>query len=51
MSKKTIEQICRKFKKDMQKIVDKDNGVTGISIVVGREKFIIAEKKQKGYTK
>ena len=45
--KKSIEQIVRKFKKQMQKIVDDGGNVTSISIEVGDKKYTIAEKKHK----
>ena len=45
--KKKIGQIARDFKKKMQKIVDDDDGITGISIEIKGEKYTIAEKKKK----
>ena len=45
--KKSIEQIARKFQRKMQKIVDDGGNVTSISIEVGDEKYVIAEKKEK----
>lgn len=48
MSKKTVEQICRDYQRKMQKLVDKkDSEITSISIEIGGEKHIIAEKKIK----
>ena len=45
--RKSIEQIVRKFKRQMQKIVDDGGNVTSISIEVGDKKYTIAEKKHK----
>ena len=49
--KKSIEQIARKFQRKMQKIVDDGGNVTSISIEVGGEKYVIAEKKERKKTK
>ena len=47
MSKqKTIEKLCRDYQRKMQKLVDKNDGITGISIEVDGEKTVIAEKKR-----
>ncbi|KKL62608.1 hypothetical protein LCGC14_2183510 [marine sediment metagenome] len=43
---KRLDNICRNFQRKMQKIVDESDGITGVSIEVGGEKHIIAEKKK-----
>ena len=49
--KKSIEQIVREYQRKMQKLVDKDDEITSISIEVGGEKYVIAEKKERKKTK
>lgn len=44
---KKIENIVRKFQREMQKLVDNNNGITSISMEAGGEKITIAEKKEK----
>ena len=45
MNDKRIKKIRQKFRRSMQKIVDESDGITGISLVVGGKKNIIAKKK------
>lgn len=42
---KTVEDVCRRFQKDIQRLVDKSKNITSISMTVGDKTVTIAEKK------
>lgn len=47
MNKRKIRKIARKFQKKVQQMVDESPGISSVSIEIGGEKIVIAQKKRK----